>query len=107
MDALLRIVMFVGIGVAYLIPAFMAHAQPHPRERSIILLNLLTGWTGIGWLAALIWAVSGPADSERPHISEEAIPDHGFCSHCGSSLEAGASFCCECGAPAHAPAGAR
>jgi hypothetical protein len=26
-------------------------------------LNLLAGWTGVGWLVALIWSVMRPAPS--------------------------------------------
>jgi len=26
----------------------------------IVVLNLFLGWTGIGWIAALIWAVQSP-----------------------------------------------
>ena len=40
----------------------------HKRNAlAIFLLNLLTGWTGIGWVAALVWSVlkesSPPAET--------------------------------------------
>jgi len=32
----------------------------------IWLVNLLLGWTGIGWLAALLWACSSPVARATP-----------------------------------------
>ena len=32
-------------------------AERAPRFQAIFALNLLTGWTFIGWVAALIWAM--------------------------------------------------
>lgn len=46
--------------VILFIPAFIAHVQGHPRASAITLLNVLAGWTIIGWIAALIWALSKP-----------------------------------------------
>lgn len=40
----------------YFRPAIVAFRLRHPRRWAILLLTLLTGWTTIGWIAALIWA---------------------------------------------------
>jgi len=47
---------FVAVG-AYLLPALVAHWRHHPQENQVFILNLLLGWTLIGWAVALIWAV--------------------------------------------------
>lgn len=44
---------------AYLLPIIVAAFRRHPRQRAIVRLNLLLGWTGIGWLYALAWAFLG------------------------------------------------
>ncbi len=50
----LSITLFV-IGV-YFMPAMCAYFN-HKRARTgIFLLNLLLGWTALGWIIALIWA---------------------------------------------------
>jgi hypothetical protein len=41
----------------YIIPALVAWDRRHPDVRWIWALTLLLGWTGIGWFAALIWAL--------------------------------------------------
>ena len=40
----------------YFTPSFIAFYRAKPSRFSIAFLNLLTGWTVIGWLAAFIWA---------------------------------------------------
>jgi hypothetical protein len=35
----------------------VAFARHHRQSLAIFLLNLFAGWTFIGWVAALIWAV--------------------------------------------------
>jgi hypothetical protein len=42
----------------YFLPAIIAGIRQHPNDWSISLLNLLLGWTVLGWLIALIWSVS-------------------------------------------------
>ena len=48
------------IGI-YFLPWFVALSRKqkqHPQQGSIFVLNLFLGWTFLGWVAALIWAVS-------------------------------------------------
>ena len=44
--------------IAYFIPFFVAAGRKHRFSTAIGLINLLLGWTFIGWLAAIIWAVN-------------------------------------------------
>ena len=48
---------FLGAFLLYILPSLIARKRDHKQETAIILLNLLLGWTLIGWIAALIWAV--------------------------------------------------
>jgi TM2 domain-containing membrane protein YozV len=40
----------------YFLPAFVAAVRFHPNKTAIFVLNLLLGWTFLGWIAALIWS---------------------------------------------------
>lgn len=40
----------------YISPLGIAYLNNHPKLLKIALLNIALGWTGVGWLAALIWA---------------------------------------------------
>lgn len=50
------IVMGLVLGI-YLAPALVAHGRQHPDLVGIFLLNLFTGWSVIGWVAAFAWAL--------------------------------------------------
>jgi len=43
-------------------PTIIAFRRRHCHKWLVLLLNLLLGGTGIGWIAALIWAIVGEAD---------------------------------------------
>ena len=40
----------------YFIPTIVAAMREHHQQGAIFMLNLLLGWTVLGWAAALIWA---------------------------------------------------
>jgi hypothetical protein len=40
----------------YLLPAFVAWRRGHRQTAAIVVLNVLLGWTAIGWVLALVWA---------------------------------------------------
>ena len=40
----------------YFLPLVVACCRHHPQALAIGMLNLLFGWTMLGWAAALIWA---------------------------------------------------
>ena len=42
----------------YFIPVIVAHYKEHTKESSIMVVNLFLGWTFLGWVIALAWAVS-------------------------------------------------
>ena len=47
-----------GFGfVLYFLPTIIAFARNKRDTTSILLLNLFLGWTAIGWVIALVWAV--------------------------------------------------
>jgi Superinfection immunity protein len=49
---------FFGFGfVMYFLPSIIALARSKRDLLSIFLLNLLLGWSVIGWVIALVWAV--------------------------------------------------
>jgi hypothetical protein len=47
-----------GFGfVLYFLPAIIGFARSKRDAVSILVLNLFLGWTAIGWVIALIWAL--------------------------------------------------
>jgi hypothetical protein len=78
-------------GVLYFLPSILGHDKR--SFAGIFLLNLLLGWTVIGWIIALIWACSADL---RPPIYAVAGPGR-YCSHCGAGGIQTAHFCWSCG----------
>lgn len=56
--------------VLYFVPIFVATVRGTQHTGAIFALNLLLGWTFIGWVGALIWAMADAvviyADDETP-----------------------------------------
>jgi len=50
----------VVIPPLYFVPSIMAANKSHPHGTAIFLVNLLLGWTVVGWLACLIWEANAP-----------------------------------------------
>jgi hypothetical protein len=62
----------------------------------IFLVNLLLGWTVIGWVIALIWACAAERYVAVPVRTVPASSGR-FCSQCGTLAPYGAHFCTACG----------
>lgn len=48
----------------YLLPTGIAIARSRTNTGSIFVLNLFLGWTFVGWVVALIWAVAKDTESK-------------------------------------------
>ena len=52
-------IVLAGIGlIAYCVPTAIAVFRGHANVAPIVVVNLLAGWTFVGWVVALAWAVS-------------------------------------------------
>jgi hypothetical protein len=73
-DALLTILLLGIVPVVFLIyaiPSIIAFRRRHPNRFAILVINIAFGGTGIGWLGALVWALSAV------HLSGEVGGSHG------------------------------
>lgn len=66
----------------YLLPGFLASWRKHRFSPAIWIATLLLGWTFIGWVMALLWAL-GP---NEPLFLK-------FCTHCKRAMPQEARFC--------------
>ena len=81
------VAMFIVLAVIYFIPTFVVK-KSHPNQAGVILLNIFLGWTFLGWVGALIWAISG---NDKPRN----ITYH--CTHCQYETKIQTEFCPVCG----------
>jgi len=56
---------FVG-GLIYFLPWIVAIVRSQRNRAAIAVLNLLTGWTIIGWVGALVWACVNQDKEAKP-----------------------------------------
>lgn len=50
---------FTGFAlVIYLLPSIIAFEREHHQFGPIVVINLVFGWTVLGWFGALAWSVS-------------------------------------------------
>lgn len=92
------ILILVLLLILYFAPAIVARRRLHTSRTGIVVLNLLLGWTLIGWIVALVWAYSGPdnrdapsADATRrcPYCAEQILAAAIVCKHCSRDVAAG------------------
>jgi len=48
-------IVVLSIGL-YFLPSIIAFKRGHPNAGAILVLNIFLGWTGLGWIGALVWA---------------------------------------------------
>lgn len=67
-------IIFLTCVAMYFLPAIIAFVRKHPHRIAILILDLLAGATGIGWIAAFIWAfIDNPSlkFEDKPTVAKE------------------------------------
>lgn len=103
---------FLFAPALYFYPMYEAHFHKQPNFYSIFALNLFLGWTLVGWVVALVWALkshepiktvnvapptsapkSAPPVTESPkqikqcpYCAEDILMAAKKCKHCGSEV---------------------
>jgi uncharacterized membrane protein len=58
------ILMLMAIVLIYMLPTFIAFGREHPRRQDVAVVNIILGWTLIGWLVAFLWATLAETPDE-------------------------------------------
>ncbi len=106
MDGLVALIVWGIVGLIslgiYFLPTIVAMSNSHQSGGGIFILNLLLGWSLLGWVIALVWSFTNvePSTTIIHHAPQQ--PAHqGQCLSCGSwnvaRLPDGTRVCGNCG----------
>jgi hypothetical protein len=59
------VLFFILLLVVYFLPSVIAGGRGHKNYNAILLLNLLLGWTLLGWIVALVWAATDNVEKKE------------------------------------------
>ena len=63
---LLFLISWIFVALAmYFVPLIIAGIRRHNNTLAIGILNTVLGWTFLGWLAALLWALNSDIQSNE------------------------------------------
>jgi hypothetical protein len=88
----------LAAGLVYLLPSLLAMSKKNGL--SIFALNVLLGWTFVGWVVALVWALSVDEQATvvvNTPVSYAAVAQALLCSKCGRYNDPQSKFCGFCG----------
>ena len=60
-----HILILLIIIIPYFIPTFVAYGRKKSNTGAIFALNYFLGWSLIGWVVALIWALSNKENNQQ------------------------------------------
>jgi hypothetical protein len=63
-DSTTNVIMLMLILILYLLPTLIAFGREHPRRGEIAVVNIVVGWTLIGWIIVFLWAALGRTEAQ-------------------------------------------
>jgi hypothetical protein len=63
-----KFIIAVLVAAIYFVPFSIAQTRKSQNKFGIFMVNLLFGWTILGWIAATIWACAAPPKSQSPNL---------------------------------------
>ncbi|MBO5928224.1 MAG: superinfection immunity protein [Clostridia bacterium] len=59
------VLIIIGCVLIYFLPSCIGWSRSHNNGTAIFILNLLLGWTILGWVCALIWSFTNSNKPEQ------------------------------------------
>ncbi|HEY7016655.1 MAG TPA: superinfection immunity protein [Streptosporangiaceae bacterium] len=71
---MVRALVIIAFLAAWFLPLIIAALYKLPHQGPIAVLSLALGWTGVGWLAALVITIGGAIRATRPALAGQEQP---------------------------------
>ena len=75
MDAIGGLIIFAMVMAIYFLPTIVASNRGHESAGAIFFLNLLLGWTMLGWVVAFVWAFTNPTHVVVNNQTQKSVAD--------------------------------
>lgn len=63
MDTIATFIVVLSVVFFYLLPSIVAAGRHHRNASAICMMNLLLGWTFLGWVISLVWACTANVET--------------------------------------------
>jgi hypothetical protein len=73
-EGFVAFLLIVGLAI-YFIPTVIAAVRAIDHGAGVFLLNLVLGWTLIGWVGALIWALCATGYEDKLRQAAKAVAE--------------------------------
>jgi hypothetical protein len=88
----------------YFVPSWVAWDRKHHQLAAILALNLLLGWTLLGWAAALVWSLTAIPAGYVPPPAASPVDGRAKCPVCRSPIGPTQRLCQCCRSPVNGSA---
>jgi len=61
-----------SVWALYFLPFAVSAGNEHEHHLPILIFNACAGWTGVGWVVALIWALH-PSPQRRRQLGQKSV----------------------------------
>lgn len=65
MEVLFGMIMIFGLVFFYFLPGLVASWRDAKNKNGIAVLNLILGWTFLGWAIAMVWAFCAEKENKK------------------------------------------
>ena len=87
---------FIVVAIIYMFPTAIAYQRGHQSQGGIAALNILLGWSLVGWVIALIWSCSAVSKPARSSPSFDRADPDTICPYCRAGVDPQAKKCKHC-----------
>ena len=60
------VILLIICVIIYMLPTLIAKARDIPSRHAVTMVNIIFGWTLIGWLVAFLWAAMAETSIDEP-----------------------------------------